>query len=189
MQHTLGVPFDEDWGFDRWLAFITESGVFATVLREDIAFVCIRPCLVVRDAAGNLHSETGPAIAWRDGYAEFFLHGVAVPEALVMTAGEDLDPREWVLKQANVEVRREAVRKIGIERVCERLGAKVIDRQGDMYELLDLDLGDQRYRPYLKMRNPSIGVFHIEGVHPSCRTVEAALKWRNGTANAPSVLT
>jgi hypothetical protein len=30
------------------------------------------------------------------------------------------------------------------------------------------------------MLNPSIGAIHIEGVHPSCRTVEQALSWRNG---------
>jgi len=114
---------------------------------------------------------------------------VRVPKGLVTTAGADLDPQTWILKQTNAEIRREAVRKIGIERVCERLGATVIDRQGEMYELLELDLGDQRRRPYLKMRNPSIGVFHIEGVHPDCRTVEAALAWRNGTPTPPNVLT
>ena len=124
-----------------------------------------------------------------DGWAIYALYGVRVPQALVETPADALDPHEWVLKQTNAEIRREAVRKIGIERVCERLGAKVIDTQGDMYELLLLDLGDRRRRPYLKMRNPSLGVFHIEGVHPDVKTVEAALTWRNGTSTPPTVLT
>jgi hypothetical protein len=32
---------------------------------------------------------------------------------------------------------------------------------------------------YLKMVNPSIGTFHVEGVDPQCATVEQALNWRN----------
>ena len=68
------------------------------------------------------------------------------------------------------------------------LGAKVADRQGD-YELLLLDLGDKRNRPYLKMLNPSIGTWHVEGVHPDCATVEQALNWRNQTDVKPEVLT
>jgi hypothetical protein len=29
------------------------------------------------------------------------------------------------------------------------------------------------------MVNPSVGCFHIEGIDPSCATVEQALNWRN----------
>ncbi|WP_213083536.1 hypothetical protein, partial [Escherichia coli] len=28
--------------------------------------------------------------------------------------------------------------------------------------------------------NPSVGVWHVEGVHPRCATVQGALNWRNG---------
>ncbi len=46
--------------------------------------------------------------------------------------------------------------------------------------MLVLDLGDGRTRPYLKMLNPSIGVWHVEGVAPAVRTVQEALNFRNG---------
>lgn len=59
----------------------------------------------------------------------------------------------------------------------------MVDQDGD-YELLWLGLEDGRTRPYLKMKNPSIGVYHIEGVHPTCRTVRQALNWRNGLTEA-----
>ena len=94
-----------------------------------------------------------------------------------------------ILRTTNAEVRREIVRKIGIERACQQLAAKVVDRQGELYELLLLDLGDKRRRPYLKMRNPSLGVYHLEGVHPTCKTVEEALRWRNNSAAQPVILT
>jgi hypothetical protein len=115
------------------------------------------------------------------------LNGVKVTEEIVMTPSAALDPH-LLLKEKNAEVRREIVRKVGIDRVVIDLGAKVADRQGD-YELLLLDLGDKRNRPYLKMLNPSIGTWHVEGVHPDCATVEQALNWRNQTDVKPEVLT
>lgn len=183
----IGVEFDADWGFDKWKNFVTKSGVFATVLCENVAFVCIRPCEVHRNVAGDLHNEKGMAIRWRDGYGEFSLNGVWVEESLVMTPAEKIDP-VILLKEKNAEIRREIVRKIGIERVCQKLGAEVVDRKDD-YELIMLDLKDGRKRPYLKMKNPSMGVFHIEGVEPRIKTVKDALAWRNGCEGDPLVLT
>jgi hypothetical protein len=182
----IGVEYDKEWGFDTWKKFIKESGVFACILYENIAFVCIRPCSVKRNLAGDLHCENGPAIAWKDGYCEYYLNGVAVSKSLVMTPAEKLDAN-LVIKESNAEIRREIVRKIGVELVCQRLGAKIIDAEGD-YELINLSF-DDRYRPYLKMKNPSIFTYHIEGVDPSCKTVKDALKWRNGTDEVPEVLT
>ena len=134
-----------------------------------------------------LHKDGGPAIAYADGFAVWALNSVRVSREIAETPGNKLDAR-LLLKEANAEVRREVVRKIGIERVCSDLRAKELDASGD-YSLLSLDMGDGRYRPYLKMRNPSsIGV-HIEGVHPDCDSVEKALNWRNGTSEEPVVLT
>ena len=75
-----------------------------------------------------------------------------------------------------------------VELVLTKLGGKSLDKSGD-YELVLLNLGDNRERPYLKMKNPSIGVWHLEGVPPGTKTVKAALEWRNQTTVAPEVLT
>lgn len=148
--------------------------------------VCERPLEIHREltdpsrergwTSHQLHREDGPAVVWPDGWGVYSLHGVRVPAWVVETPAQDLDPG-CLLKEDNVEVRRELVRKIGIERVCEALNATCIDRQGE-YELLLLDLQDGGHRPYLKMRNASIGVWHVEGVHPDCTTVQEALNWR-----------
>jgi len=131
-----------------------------------------------RDSAGRLHRDGGPALAYRDGFAAWALHGVLVPRSLAETPDGQLDPRTLVTIR-NAEVRREFVRKVGIERICYAFQAKAVDRRGT-YELLILDLGDGRRRPYLKMLNPSIGTWHVEGVSPHCRTVAQALAWRDG---------
>lgn len=183
----IGVEFDKDWNFDTWRNFVLKSGVFASILCENTAFVCIRPRSVHHNEMGDLHNPKGMAIEWSDGYGEYALNGVWVDEKLVMTPSEKLDPA-IVLKEKNAEVRREIVRKIGIERVMMKLGAEIIDKQGE-YELVLLDLQDGRKREYLKMKNPSIGVTHIEGVKPGIKTVKKALAWRNGIDTPPSVLT
>lgn len=101
-----------------------------------------------------------------------------------VTPWDKLDPH-CVLKETNAEVRRELVRKIGIERVVEKLGAEVVDKE-EGYELLLLDIGDGNKRPYLKMINPSTGTYHIEGVPPGTETVKAAITWRNQTDEKPT---
>lgn len=145
-----------------------------------------RPTLVL--AGGRLHAEAGPAVSWPGSDQRyFFLNGVHVPEQVVESTADRLDPR-LMLFERNADVRREIVRKVGIERICEAFNALCVDRRGD-YELLLLDLRDGRVRPFLKMRNPSIQVWHVEGVHPNCRTVKEALAWRNGIDDPPEILT
>jgi len=170
------LPFVAAYEAGLWLFWITTSEVVALA----------RPAL--RLLAKQLHSTEGPAVAWPEGeHQYYFLNGVNVPREIVETPARELDPRT-LLHESNAEVRREIVRKVGIERVCEALDAKCLDRSGN-YELLLLDLQDGRTRPFLKMKNPSVGVYHIEGVPPECRTVAEALAWRNQSDVPPSILT
>lgn len=140
-----------------------------------------------REFAFHLHKDSGPSVVFRDGWKMWNLNGVRVPQEISETPADRLDPR-LILSERNAEVRREIVRKIGADRVVSELGVKKLETWGN-YSLITLDLGDGRHRPYLKMLNPSIGTWHIEGVRPDCRTIEAALTWRNGTQEIPVVLT
>jgi hypothetical protein len=170
------LPFINAYEVGLWIFWITKSEVIALP----------RPAMKL--SGEQLHSADGPALSWPDGEEEhFFLNDVHVPKELVETPANELDPR-LMLRERNASVRREIVRKIGIERICQALEAECIDTQGD-YELLLLDLQDGRRRPFLKMKNPSVGVYHIEGVAPECRNVREALVWRNQSDVPPSVLT
>jgi hypothetical protein len=163
-----------------------DAGLWLYWLTPDEVIAVPRP--VLRIEGRMLHCPDGPAISWPEGERYYFLHGVEVVREIVETPASRLDPR-LILLERNAQVRREIVRKVGVERVCEALHARSVDRQGD-YELLMLDLLDGRMRPYLKMRNASVpGVYHVEGVAPECRTVAEALAWRNQTDLPPSVLT
>jgi len=152
------VEFDKD-KYDLFVNFNSEVNFI--IPYKGIAFISEKP-IAIHWKNQRLHNEKGLAVEYSDGYGLYSLNGVRVPKEIVMTPAEQLDPT-LILKEKNAEVRREIVRKIGVERVCQKLGAKVIDKEGD-YELLNLDLGENRIRPYLKMKNPSIGVYHIEGV-------------------------
>lgn len=149
---------------------------------EDLVIVSEKPSKIYFKG-DILHREEGAAIEYGDGFKVYALNDVHMPKEIVETSKEDIEVTS-IIKEKNVEIRKEIVRKIGIERIMEEFGAKVIDKKGD-YELLLLDIGDSEKRPYLKMKNPSLGTYHIEGVHPTTRTVKEALKFRNGTEEEP----
>ena len=173
-------------GMPASLALLERAVQFGPVWPlEQHVVISDRPEQIIRQGI-RLHREDGPAVRYRDGFSVWALNGVRVPAEIVMTRGEDMGVdflRKYICGSGvNAEVRREVVRKVGVGLVIERLGGKVIDRSPDgVYELVLLNAGDDsRQRPYLKMKNPSIGIYHVEGVHPTCDTVEKALAWRNG---------
>ncbi|MFW6272315.1 MAG: DUF6745 domain-containing protein [bacterium] len=154
---------------------------------DELCILCEKPEEIHYDNERHLHNDGGPAIKYLDGECLYFLNGVKVSKEIAETPWHELDPK-LILKESNAEVRREIVRKVGIERVVVELDANCIDKEGK-YELLLLNIGDDILRPYLKMLNPSIGTWHVEGVHPDCKTVKDALAWRNGTSQSPDILT
>jgi hypothetical protein len=145
---------------------------------EKICWISERHNVLHRNKQGKLHNENGISLAYPDGWGIWALNGVRVSEQIVMTPAEYLDPT-MILSEKNAEIRREIVRKIGIERVCAKLNAKVLDRKDD-YELLEICV-DGRTFQYLKMKNPSIGVYHVEGVR-DCKSVSEALHYRKPEA-------
>lgn len=192
----LGVKFsEEETAAIRVQDDIAASmGVFYPF--ERVCVACERPSVMHVGNAGEFlkhhHGDLKPGFRYRDGYQKFKLHGVEVPEWLAMTPEGQIDPAR-IAEIQNVEVRREFVRRVGIERICSALKARVLDREtftndtGEHpYELLELNLGkgeDGRKRVwrYLRMENPSVpGVYHVEGVPNDVKTVREALLFRAG---------
>jgi hypothetical protein len=145
------------------------------------------------NGAGLLHCEDGPALSYPDGWSIYALNGVRFEESTwVKTKAEDLDPKT-IAVVVNAEQRRELIRKVGVERMLIALKSVSLDVDGT-YELLSVNLGGEvTDARYLKMLNPSIGVWHLEGVDPKCKTVQAALNWRASCAKneewKPEILT
>ena len=155
---------------------ITESaGRFSPY--QHICWIAERHRRIYCNSRGQLHSHDGMAVEYPDGWGVWAWNGVRVNEQIIL-APNTLTP-EQIAKESNAQVRQVMVERVGIERVCQLFNAQSINKQGT-YELLVLDLGDGRKRPYLKMLNPSIGVWHVEGVAPNVKTVQEALNFRNG---------
>lgn len=117
--------------------------------------ICVlseRPKVVSWDERARLHSPTGPALEYRDGYRLHMWHGTAVPESWI-TAPDKLDA-QTALTWQNVEQRRAAAEIIGWRRVLEQLSPKVIDVDSDpeIGELLEVELPDAGKARFLKVR-------------------------------------
>lgn len=145
---------------------------------HNICWVAERHTTLHRNARGQLHCLDGLACGYPDGWGVYALNGVRMDEWMVMTPVAQLSA-DQVFQVSNVDQRRELIRRIGIERFVRMCAATVLERSGD-YELLKVplssDIPDARF---LKMKNPSMpGVYHIEGVHPTCQTIQQAINWR-----------
>jgi len=131
------------------------------------------------DDRGNLHNDNAPAL--KSGQHEFyFLHGLHIEDPKFITTPIEQIDAGRILEIRNADLRRELIRRKGLEMFLGQLFHRVIDKRGD-YELLQVVIGERtsEFGTYLKMLNPSIGVWHMEGVPNDIRTVDAALLWRN----------
>ena len=155
-------------------------------LHKNFCVLCERHN-VYKTIAGASKGDRATVIQYPDGFAVYVLNGVVVPREIVEKPGDELSA-ELIVREKNAEVRRAIINKIGIERVCIELNATVVNKYKN-YELIVLEIGAETSRPYLKMINPSTGTYHIEGVPPDCKTVKAALAFRNKTNKRPKTLT
>lgn len=192
----VGKHFIENTDLVEYMAAAKEiaTSLYCFYLRGNHVILVEKPEVHMEvDARGwgyQPHNDSGPAVYFPELKKSIYcLHGVKVPKTIVTTPADKLDPKLMV-ETRNAEVRRELVRKLGIDKIFEALGATTLDKSEDgVYELVSLNIGDTRTRPYLKMLNPSIGTWHFEGVRPGCSTVIQALEFRNGTIGQPEVLT
>ena len=100
---------------------------------EDVAILTERPTSLSLDDRGRLHSDSDWAIYYPDGFGYCLVHGVEVPEHVV------LDPSKITVKEIaaeqNVEVRRVMIEKYGQARYILDSGATLMhkDDWGELY--------------------------------------------------------
>jgi len=141
---------------------------------------------------GRLHCDGGPSISYRDGFCVYSLNGVRVPDWLAIQRSGEIDPTR-ITEIKNAEIRREFVRKVGLERIRHKLEAELLDEKKVVlqtlyddawectYRLEELHFGEGVRRRVLIMPNASLeGVTHVEYVPMECDTVEQAMNFRIG---------
>jgi len=155
------------------------SGCWFLLWTDSTLYWIAKPTLhFIYNRRKQLHRTDGPAVE-SDVEPLHFLNGIWIPGDYDITHPHDLTA-EQILREENADVRRELIRLVGIERLLSSLPHRVLNKQGD-YEVLSVDfpglIEDARF---LKMKNPSIGVWHLEGVERECQTVQQAINWRAG---------
>ncbi|OUL24529.1 hypothetical protein BV378_19310, partial [Nostoc sp. RF31YmG] len=92
---------------------------------KEIAVVTPKPSTIRFDADNNLHAEGLPAIAYK-GFNVYAYHGVRLPEKY-----GQLHPNQWqaqwLLEEANAELRRVLIQGIGYEKITYELQAVELD--------------------------------------------------------------
>jgi hypothetical protein len=83
-----------------------------------------------------LHSDSGPAVEFRDGWKIHAVHGVRVPEYVVERPDEITI--EKIESEGNAEVRRVMIQRFSQERYMLESGAKVVHELPDNYILQGL---------------------------------------------------
>jgi hypothetical protein len=141
----------------------------------------------MRDDQNRLHSEVGPALEYRDGFAIHAWHGVPVPAHWIENR-KTIDPAE-IIKAPNAEQRAAGAAIVGWPRMLAVLKSKTIDRHGnpEIGELIELTLpGLREPGRFLKAVCPRNGLI-VEGVprvsdidNLPIETAIAAQAWRIG---------
>ena len=95
-----------------------------------------RPMRINLDDRGRLHSESGPAIVWRDGWGVYSWHGVRVAREVIDTPAVQITA-ERIEGERNAEVRRVLVERVGAERYMALAGGQVVNRDdwGTLWEI------------------------------------------------------
>lgn len=158
---------------------------------ENLCVVCQPPTIIKKNERG-LHCENGPALSYNGDNEIWALNGITVPKELVLTPSEELSI-DFFKNEKNADVKAEFVRKYGVERMLDM--GKIVDSYENYpdqtnyswwwkseYELWDMSAIFEGipYQPYLKMKNQTTGVWHVEAVSPSCKTLSEAVKERFG---------
>jgi hypothetical protein len=92
--------------------------------------------MINTDEQGRLHSLTGPAIAYPDGWSIHAVHGVRVP-AWVIEQPERITV-DLIEKETNAEIRRIMMDRFGIERYVRESGAATLDSCDANHPILGL---------------------------------------------------
>ena len=140
---------------------------------------------------------------------KFFFGKLEVPKWLYVTPAEELKPEDYFLLMNNADLRAEFVKKIGLNRLID-LGTEIDTYKNypdnemwtkSEYKIIDMHeiipprkthdrFGNQigidkpfEYAPFLYMKNQTTGEYHLEGIHPRCKTLYDAIKMRYNGLN------
>jgi hypothetical protein len=183
----IGI-INDDENFNIFRDMI-RAGIWTSCYYEHRVLVCRLPTKVSKDEQGRLHSTTGPAVQWRDGSGQYFLHGVnfwqnlddymSEPELWrKIVSSKDLSLKE-ILRIPNMEQRYAALKLYGAEKLLQEAGAQRIDkseRGNELYKIENLIRG--RTLKLLKYKDRSTDRMYVSFVPYEYEKADEAMAWK-----------
>jgi len=132
----IGVPYSEKdrSTLDLWLEQSKTCHWWWP--KDGLVIATDRHTILLVDDSGRLHCETGPAVAYADGWKQYYWHGVHMPEYIIERPNEITVAA--IDAEANAEIRRVMVDRFGMERYVRESGSKLIHSLPDDYGLIGL---------------------------------------------------
>ena len=170
---------------EHWWATLGERSSWWMVF-DGLCIISDRPRTLSFDAERRLHGETGPAIAFSDGWGVHAWHGTRVPADWIDRRA-DLKA-ETVMAARNVEERRAGIEILGWDRIIATLPSRLIDQDADpkIGTLLEIDLpgvdGSDPIRTQLLRVQCGTGRQFAVGIDPAAgaKTALDAQAWLHG---------
>ena len=147
---------------------------------DGLIIACERPSVVALNTRGVLHNDTGPAIAFRDGWKIYAVNGHRVPDWIIVTP--DQITVKKIDAETNLETRRIMIEKFGSVRYVIEGGGVLIDDDPQHGKLWRRDRQGDSPILMLQVRNPTVEPdgtvreFFLR-VHPECRPFRSRDKW------------
>lgn len=142
-------------------------------------FICERPTTLQVDTNGRLHNTTGPALAFKDGWAIYYVNGIEVEKEAIE------DPTfltvSRIQKESNIEKKRAYINLFGQERFLKESNAVLIHKD-DFGELFEAKIEGDENLKIVKVVNSSPepdGTFkdYFIRVPPAMKTAKEAVAW------------
>lgn len=127
----VGVKNDNP-NFDSFMELI-DSGVYDMIQFDTACIAVSLPVFTKKDNNKRLHSDTGPAVKFRDGYSQWYWKGVFVPRHWIENP-ETITAKELSDGYKNAEMRRVLIDILGVKDFYHKLGVNeltVIDTDTD----------------------------------------------------------
>jgi hypothetical protein len=133
----------------------------------------------IENGRHRLHCEDGPSMQWRDGWALWHIHGVAVCEQIVLRP--ETQTVEQIDREPNNDVRAIRLQRFGIPRYLMETGAEVLDEcRNDIENTHEALLRAKNGNVFMWPTCPSGRLCPPLPVPNSIKTCEQARKWLAG---------
>ena len=170
---------------------IKEAGVGYGAEQNGVLYICPNPILRF-SAEFNYHSDTEPAIEWKNGLKVYYLNGVYFKEDLWKKVISKKMSFEEILAIEDIDQRTQAMKYGDVEKFLEFVEAKKLDEHQKEtldgvkinYALWEIPITKKIFTEtayYMLYDCPSTGKKYISGV-PKFSKVEEAMAWKIGVS-------